>query len=143
MPIQQLPLWDAPPMPTPEPAPSGRPVLPEGGYYPDEVQITQSHWADGDNRPEQLEKLARLRLGDTNFVKFTWPCKHGKYAVYRAISTAVVGEEVLIAWEYEQTDVEFFCHLPKTPVQEIIDEWLRFRENPGDVQVDDEEEDVA
>ena len=64
MPIQQLPLWDAPPMPTPEPAPSGRPVLPEGGYYPDEVQITQSHWADGDNRPEQLEKLARLRLGD-------------------------------------------------------------------------------
>ena len=133
----QLSLWETP---QPTPAPS-RPALPPGGYYPDEIMITCERWSDGDTR--DLERLALLRLGDTHFVKFTWACIHGKYAVFRAISTSVIEDCVQIAWEYECTDVEFFCHLPHTPVEEIIEEWLAVRGDPECAAVDEEEEDVA
>ena len=137
MQAMQLSLWDAPaPTEQPESAPSGRPELPPGGHYVDEVIVTTFDTRDW--RPERREEIAVHLLGGIEFHKLN----NGKYVAFHAISSAVVDDYVLVAYQYLCTDHEFYLHLPHTPVEQLMDEWSK---SGGQDYADDEdeEEDVA
>ena len=108
-----------------------------------EIRLLPVTWADGDTRPEQLERLAAVKLGDlvggirqrgtTQPVALDYHLTPELYRLsqrpeiervfYQIIATAVVGNEVLCACEYLCTGAEFYGGSNEPRVDEDDDEW--------------------
>lgn len=135
--VQQLSLWDLPANAQQEEAEENERHI----YRLDEIFVTRTSWADGDTRPEQLDRLARTRLGDID--GFT--VSNGERVFCRIIATGVVGTEVLLAHEYLCTVKEFYLDQPYMPVAQRIEAWTRqMQQGQGPVPGKaDEESEVA
>jgi hypothetical protein len=86
--MMQLSLWDD--APTQE--------IPETLYL-------EHHWADGDEDPDQLERLSHVILGNISM----FDRSDGKpKEVYRIVTTGIVDNKVIAAYEYLCNVKEFY-----------------------------------
>lgn len=108
--ISQLSLWQEKPTP---PSPEYIPVPAMG-----ETMEWPQRWADGDSRPEQLERLARVVKGDLE----TFTATNGMKIWFRVIDTRVEGDHVIMTLRRIE------------PVLKGYNDWLREQgqQVPGD-----------
>ncbi|SRR6266849_8210729 len=89
----QLSLWDE--------APAQDTIVPG---VPEVVYLNH-HWADGDESPDQLVRLSHAILGDISM----FDRSDGKpKEVYRIVTTGIVGNEVIAAYEHLCNVKEFY-----------------------------------
>jgi hypothetical protein len=100
---QQLPLWDDR---------DASPVVEED--LAELILCKKTWWADGDTRPERLDRLALLCLGELE----SWTRNDGVKCFFRVISTGVVDGEVVMACQYLCTANEFFGGKDTGPVED-------------------------
>jgi hypothetical protein len=100
----QLSLWDE--TPAQDAIVSGVP----------EILFLSHSWADGDTRPDQLERLSHVILGDISM----FDRSDGKpKEVYRIVTTGIVDGQVIAAYEYVCNSKEFYGGSSESPNSEI------------------------
>jgi hypothetical protein len=111
--MQQATLWDALEEETPD---QPVPVPPMGG-----TMERESHWADGDCRPESLTRLANLLLQPGTNIE-TMHTTDGHVIWFRIVATRIEGDHVMMTLQRIEPLVRGYTDWQREQGMQMIDE---------------------